>query len=106
MHLGFVFCILRSNSKWLGNQRNFLITLYNKFSNIYVIYSRFLAQLVTGVLMQHRGWISTVMLEIQNSCAESELTVCEAVCISRLTPTAFKRTSVQCTTFKFSEFIS
>lgn len=43
---------------------------------------RFLAQLVTGILMQHRGWIPTVMLKIQNPGADSEWTVCEAVSIS------------------------
>ncbi|EUB63659.1 hypothetical protein EGR_01282 [Echinococcus granulosus] len=39
----------------------------------------FLAQLVTGILMQHRGWIATVMLKIQNPNADSEWTVCEAL---------------------------
>ncbi|KAL5112626.1 hypothetical protein TcWFU_007976 [Taenia crassiceps] len=40
---------------------------------------QFLAQLVTGVLMQHRGWIPTVMLKIQNPSTDSEWTVCEAL---------------------------
>uniref|UniRef100_A0A5K3EPP4 FNIP_C domain-containing protein n=2 Tax=Mesocestoides corti TaxID=53468 RepID=A0A5K3EPP4_MESCO len=38
----------------------------------------FLAQLVTGILMHHRGWISTVMPKTQNPAAIPKWTVCEA----------------------------